>query len=342
MSFIIRPVTMEDLEAVLDLAAQTGPGMTSLPADGNLLSEKIQDSINSLAIKPTKVGNQSYRFVMEHADSAGSRLVGICAIRDRIGGFEPFYSYKIQRARHQSTELGVDLEVPYLELCKEYDGPSIISSLFLLPEFRKQGLGQYLSQARFLFMADFPERFTETVIAEMRGVIDADNKSPFWEGTVRHFFDMDFDRADYLSFKDKGFIADLMPKYPIYIPLLPESVIQVIGQVHHKTKPALKFLESQGFTRDGHVDIFDAGPRISAKISEIKTVSCSKKTKLIKTVSSETANSFETIALVSNAKMDFRVALARISVQEEGLIIDDKSAKKLGLILEEELRFLEI
>ena len=44
MSFIIRPVTMEDLEAVLDLAAQTGPGMTSLPADRNLLSEKIQDS----------------------------------------------------------------------------------------------------------------------------------------------------------------------------------------------------------------------------------------------------------------------------------------------------------
>jgi arginine N-succinyltransferase len=332
---------MQDLEGVLNLARMTGPGMTSLPADKALLTEKIQDSINSLAITPTKVGNQSYRFVMEYSDDEGSRLIGICAIRDRIGGFEPFYSYCIQTARHQSAQLGVDIEVPYLELCKEHDGPSIISSLFLLQEFRKKRLGQYLSQARFLFMADFPERFTDTVIAEMRGVIDQEGKSPFWEGTVRHFFDMDFDRADYLSVKDKGFIADLMPKYPIYIPLLRDSVIKVISQVHEKTYPALRFLEEQGFKKDGHVDIFDAGPRISAQVTEIASVKNSRKLKVLELkekLSAETSAS----VLMSNSKLDFRVVLAEAVIKDEGLIISVKSAQDLGLIEGDSIRYLKV
>lgn len=291
---LIRPVKEADLDGVYELALETGPGMTSLPADKAMLKSKIQESINSFKIEPTEPGNEAYRFVME----LDGKIIGIAAIRARVGGFDPSYSYEICLARHSSESLKVDKEVPYLKLVKDHKGPSIISSLFVAPAYRSKGLGKYLSAARFLFMADFPERFTDTIIAEMRGYIDEAGRSPFWEGTVRHFFDMDFDQADYLSSKDKGFIADLMPQYPIYIPLLRDEVIEAIAKVHDKTAPALKFLESQGFTKDGHVDIFDAGPRVQAKVQEIKTIKDSKLAKLGDEIEAN---------LVSNSKLDFRV-----------------------------------
>ena len=38
----------------------------------------------------------------------------------------------------------------------------------------------------------------------------------------------------------KGFIADLMPKLPIYVNLLSKEAQAVIGEVHDNTRPALK------------------------------------------------------------------------------------------------------
>jgi arginine N-succinyltransferase len=317
---LIRPVCETDLEGIYALALETGPGMTSLPADKAMLETKILESINSFKITPTKPGNEAYRFVMELA----GKIIGIAAIRARVGGFDPSYSYEICLARHSSESLKVDKEVPYLKLVKDHKGPSIISSLFVLPDYRSKGLGKYLSAARFLFMADFPKRFTETVIAEMRGVIDEGGRSPFWEGTVRHFFDMDFAKADYLSTKDKGFIADLMPQYPIYIPLLRDKVIQSIAQVHEKTKPALQFLESQGFKKDGHVDIFDAGPRVQAKVADIKTIRESKLAKLGDQINAQ---------LVSNCKLDFRVVPISGSIgQDEANLLELKEGESLRYV----------
>ncbi|MFH7127688.1 arginine N-succinyltransferase [Klebsiella pneumoniae] len=53
-------------------------------------------------------------------------------------------------------------------------------TLFLDPQWRKEGNGYLLSKSRFLFMAAFRERFNEKVVAEMRGVIDEQGYSPFW------------------------------------------------------------------------------------------------------------------------------------------------------------------
>lgn len=276
--FYVRPICETDLDEVFKLAQKTGPGMTSLPTDKKLLEAKIQDSVNSFQITPTQPRNEAYRFVL--VNSKDQNIHGISAIRARIGGFEPFYSYQIKTAVHESKELDVKKEVEYLELKEDFDGPSIISSLFLDPALRGQKLGGLISAARFFYMADNPKRFTDSVIAEMRGYINKENKSPFWEGTVKNFFDMEFIKADSLSAKDKGFIADLMPKYPIYIPLLPKDVIEAIAKVHDDTKPALEYLKKQGFEFDNHVDIFDAGPRISAKMKDIKLIKDSRILKL--------------------------------------------------------------
>jgi len=331
---LIRPVEKTDLGEVLQLATKTGPGMTSLPADEDLLSKKIQNSVNSFSIEPTKPGEESYRLVLEE----DKKIIGIAAISARIGGYEPFYSYEIKTARHLSEKLGVDKEVAYLELKKEHDGPSLIGSIFLDPDYRGKGLGKILSQARFFLVANFPDRFADSVIAEMRGVIDTESQSPFWNGTVRNFFDMDFTKADHLSITDKGFIADLMPKYPLYIPLLREATQEAIGKVHEKTKPAMSFLLSQGFKPDGHVDIFDAGPRIQAKTSEIKTIKESKQAKLKAIVESLDTSCKE--HLISNSDIDFRLMQAKLRIEEDGLSVEKATADLLKLETGSKLRYL--
>ncbi|MFA0697852.1 arginine N-succinyltransferase, partial [Vibrio sp. 10N.222.49.C9] len=93
-------------------------------------------------------------------------------------------------------------------------------------------------------LAEHPHRFSKTIFAEMRGVSDEKGNSPFWEWLQEHFFSIDFTMADYLTgIGKKGFIADLMPKLPIYINLLSKEAQAVIGEVHDNTRPALKLLE---------------------------------------------------------------------------------------------------
>ena len=73
-------------------------------------------------------------------------------------------------------------------------------------------------------------------------------RSPFWDALGRHFFGIDFAEADRLSVINKKFIAELMPKHPIYIPLLPEEAQDVIGKPHRESVRTVKNLEEEGFT----------------------------------------------------------------------------------------------
>ncbi len=338
--FLIRPVKESDLEQLLKLVAKTGPGMTSLPADAALLGAKITNSINSFHINPEKPIRESYMFVLEE-----NGIIRACsAIRAKIGGAQPFYSYEIHIAHHKSVELNIDKEIEYLQLKTEHDGPTIISSLFVDPAERGKNYGKYMGLVRFLFMADFRSRFEDTVIAEMRGVINSEGKSPFWEATVRHFMDMEFDRADFLSAGDKGFIADLMPKHPIYIPLLSPSVRAAIGALHEVTKTAMKFLEDEGFKWDKNVDIFDAGPRVACKTDEIKSLKNSIRT------SFELGSPQGGLALITNSRLEFRATVAKLEymkgTSQQGTIaqsiISQETADLLQLAQGESLRFVYI
>jgi arginine N-succinyltransferase len=83
---------------------------------------------------------------------------------------------------------------------------------------------------------------------------------------------MDYRKADVLSARDHRFIADLMPRYPIYVALLPDEARSVIARPHPDAEPALAMLKSQGFRYNDVVDIFDAGPTVEAFIDHIDTV----------------------------------------------------------------------
>jgi arginine N-succinyltransferase len=266
----IRPVRKSDLEQLVELANLTGFGLTTLPRDKELLAERILDSEHAFLRMAKQPRGDCYLFVME--DPTAKRVIGTCAITTKVGGFEPFYAYQIKTTHHASEMLNVNKTIQTLTLVTEHNGPCEIGSLFLHPDYRRDGNGRLLSLSRFLFVAEHRARFEPVIIAEMRGVIDDQGRSPFWDAIGKHFFEIDFPKADYLSMVNKKFIADLMPRHPIYVPLLPAEAQAVIGQVHNDTRPALKLLESEGFRVTDMLDIFEGGPVVSAPRDKIRTV----------------------------------------------------------------------
>lgn len=270
---IVRPVALEDLDGLEALAKQTGVGLTTLPADKKYLRKRVKASLSSfekIADEGDGPSGEAYLFVME--ETAEKRIVGVCGIVSKTGGYEPFYSYRIETEHFKSEALGIDKEVPILKLHEDHNGPSELGTLFLHPDFRKSGCGRFLQLVRFLFVAEYPHLFEPTFITEIRGVSDENGNSPFWDAIGRHFFGIDFKQADYLSVVNKKFIAELMPDHPLYLSMLPESARAVIGRPHDQSAKAVENLKAEGFKYSNAVDIFDAGPCYECRREEIRTV----------------------------------------------------------------------
>jgi arginine N-succinyltransferase len=267
---VVRAITAGDLDALIDMAGQVGSGMTTLKPDRKMLGDRVKVAVESFAqtIPPEK---RDYMFVME--DTTCGRMAGICAIKGAVGLDEPFYNYRIGTLVHSSRELDVFSRMDTLYLSNDLTGSTELCSLFLHPDYRSGNNGKWLSKSRFLFIAQFPHLFTEKLIAEMRGYQADDGSSPFYEGLGRHFFKMDFNHVDDLTaMGKKSFIAELMPRQPMYVAYLPEDAQGVIGKVHRSTAPARKLLEAEGMHFEGYVDIFDAGPVLQARVSELRAM----------------------------------------------------------------------
>ena len=268
--FYVRPITRDDLPALLELSERTGTGLTSLPANAARLEHRIERSLASFAGTAAK-GNACYVFVL--VDGTSDAVVGISAVEAAVGLSEPWYNYHVGTQVHASRELDVYTAAPTLFLTNDHTGHSELCSLFVDSRYRRARNGPLIAKARLLFIAEFAERFGPKVIAEMRGRLDANGKSPFWEGLGRHFFAMDYSRADYLTgIGRKAFIAELMPRHPVYTTLLPPTARTVIGEVHADTEAARAMLESEGFRYEGYVDIFDAGPTLECFRDNIHAV----------------------------------------------------------------------
>jgi arginine N-succinyltransferase len=331
----IRPVSMKDLDALVELAARAGAGLTTLPKDRDLLHRRISKSEHSMADIPDRPGGESYLFVME--DALTHRVVGASGVVAKVGGFEPFYAYRIQTKIHKSAALKVRKEIPVLHLIGEHNGPAEIGSLFLDEEYRRKDNGRLLQLVRFLFIAEHIEAFEPIVVSELRGLIGPDGRSEFWEAVGRHFFDIDFAQADYLSVVSKKFIAELMPRHPIYIPLLPKAAQDVIGKVHESSKPAFKNLEGEGFTFSGMVDIFDAGPCVRCRRDDIRCVRESRVGRVEIISSSPLASP---PYLVCTQKGEFRACTGKVQIVDlDRVQVEADCAKVLKLSVGQTIRY---
>jgi arginine N-succinyltransferase len=271
--FCVRPIARADLPVVLALSERTGTGLTTLPADRDRLLQRIERSLASFAGASDRSA-ACYMFVLvESSDGTAERVVGISAIEAAIGLTEPWYNYHVGTLVHASRALDVYTVSPTLFLSNDHTGHTELCSLFLDQRYRIGKNGPLLAKCRLMFIAEFSDRFADKVIAELRGRLEPDGTSPFWEGLGRHFFAMEYSTADYLTgIGQKSFIAELMPRHPVYVNLLPVSAREAIGAVHADTAPARAMLEQEGFRYDGYVDIFDAGPTLECARENIDAV----------------------------------------------------------------------
>jgi arginine N-succinyltransferase len=329
---IVRPVRSADLPALFQLARSTGAGLTTLPANEARLAHRVgwaEKAFRGEAVR----ADADYLFVLE--DDNGE-VVGISAIAGAVGLREPWYNYRVGLTVSASQELNIHRQIPTLFLANDLTGNSELCSLFLRSDQRSGLNGRLLSKARFLFIAEFRELFGDKVIAEMRGVSDQQGRSPFWESLGRHFFKMEFSQADYLTgVGNKAFIAELMPKFPLYTCFLSEEARNIIGRVHPDTEPALAMLQGEGFSYQGYVDIFDAGPAIEAQTAKIRAVHDSLVLVLAIGTPGEDAPHF----LIHNRRReDCRIAAAPARMAAGTLVVDAQTAKRLQLSAGDQVR----
>ncbi|MFW0776429.1 MAG: arginine N-succinyltransferase [Rickettsiales bacterium] len=335
---VVRPVEKQDHKEILALAKKAGIGMTSLPPDKDVLEAKIAHSVASIKKRKSAKGHEAFLFVLE--DVKKKKLVGTCGIAAHVGMRHPFYSYKLSTIVQANSTLGVYSMQRVLHMVNDYTGASEIGSLFLLPSHRRGGNGKFLSRCRYLFMAEFPDVFSDIVIAEMRGVQDDDGHSPFYKNLAQHFFKMDFKKADFVNATQGGqFISDLMPKYPIYVNLLDPRAQAAIGRPFHASRPALQLLEREGFTNEGYVDVFDAGPTVQAERTKIRTVRKSRRVPLVR-IAGEVPE--KPTYMISNSKYEgFRATLSGLQEIQTGVVLSKETAKLLNVKAGDMVRYIE-
>ncbi|WP_372742137.1 arginine N-succinyltransferase [Neptunomonas sp.] len=315
---VVRPIQANDYKALRELARKTGPGFTSLQDNDEQVAAKLEAAlIPFTAQSPPK--EALYLFVME--DTETHEVVGICGIESAVGLTDPWYNYRVGTLVHASRELKVYNQISTLTISNDHTGYSELCTLFLTPEARHSKQGSLLSKSRFMFMAEFPQRFNEHLIAEMRGYSDDKGVSPFWEGLGRHFFSLDFAEADKISSMGKVFIAELMPKNTIYTNLLSKEAQNSIGKTHEATTPARRLLENEGMRYTGYVDIFDGGPTLEARVNDIRAIQESRYVKVHITDTPAKDKDEGELYLISTTKLcQFRCCMSTLTRAGNNLI----------------------
>ena len=271
MTFRLRAARTDDLEPLYEMAKLTGGGFTNLPADRDALAGKLDRAAAAFAREEDELGDDQFVLVLENSETGAVR--GTCQLFSQVGQRWPFYSYRLTTHTQHSQELDRTVRAELLSLVTDLEGCSEVGGLFLHPNERAGGLGLLLARSRYLFIAMHRRRFADRVLAELRGIIDDRGGSPFWDGVAGRFFGMSFQEADnFNALHGNQFIADLMPKHPVYVAMLDEEAKKVIGLPHPSGRAAMKMLEKEGFSFEGYVDIFDGGPTMLARTDRVKSV----------------------------------------------------------------------
>jgi arginine N-succinyltransferase len=253
----------------------------------------------------------------------------------QVGVVQPFYSYHVSILTQTSPELGKTFRNHMLSLTTDLEGSSEVGGLFLHPELRAGGWGALLARSRYLFMKLHRARFGERTLAELRGVMDEAGNAPFWDGLAGRFFGMTFPEADeFNAVHGTRFIADLMPKTPIYVDLLAESAKAVMGQPHPSGRAALRMLEQEGFAFDRYIDIFDGGPTVTAATDQIRTVRESR----IETVAEIGECGSPKMLVAAGRLKDFRACCGSVrKLPKKGVCIDPEAAELLEVEVGDEV-----
>lgn len=341
MTFVIRPANMDDLQPIYEMAKRTGGGFTNLPPDKKALSAKLERSAAGFSRVEDEVADDLYVFVLQN--SVTGEVRGTCQIFGKVGQRWPFYSYRIGALTQHSVELERTFRADILNLSTDLEGTTEVGGLFLHPGERAGGLGMLIARTRYLFIRNHRQRFADRTIAELRGVIDEAGGSPFWDGVAGRFFGMSFQEADEFNAKfGNQFIADLMPKHPVYIAMLQESAKTVIGVPHPSGRAAMRMLENEGFAWENYVDIFDGGPTMTARTDHIKSIRDAREVTVTAVSESVGEHKSGEKKLITLGRLHaFKAAYGWIDDKNGDVIIDADIARALDISAGDQITYVE-
>jgi arginine N-succinyltransferase len=278
--FIVREVRPDDLEGLYAVAKHLDT--VNLPADRDLLEHIVRRAHDSFfgAIEPLR---REYVFVLEEA--ASGRIVGTSMIHAQHGTRRaPHVYFDVLKEERYSETLDHLASHRVLRIGYDYDGPTEIGGLILLPEHRKgpARLGKLLSFSRFLYIGAHRPLFRDEVLSELLPPLEPDGTSLLWECLGRHFTGMSYQEADRLSQSNKEFIRSLFPQGAIYVSTMPVEVQAQIGVVGPHTRGVERMLRSIGFAYAERIDPFDGGPHFSARTDEITLIKTLTRARVVK------------------------------------------------------------
>lgn len=268
---LLRDAQSSDLHGLRSLARLLDT--VNLPDQPPALRQILARSRASFAGTLRDPMRRQYVFVAE--DPRRHRVVGTSMVIAQHGTREsPCTFFQVSEREHYSSTLDRHFRHKVLSLGYHFDGPTEIGGLVVDP--RRRGApeqpGKQLAYVRFLYMAAFPARFRETVLAELMPPLGRDGRSAFWEAFGRRFTGLDYQTADKLSRGNKEFIQQLFPPFDVYASVLPPGVQRQLGTVGPQTRPAERLLRRLGFRDVGRIDPFDGGPHYEARLADVTLV----------------------------------------------------------------------
>lgn len=336
---LVRPADHNDLAGIEKLVTASEAQLTTLGNQRDLLSERIEVSQQSFAGERAVSGKERFLFVMEDvskdgvqsADDSehGHNIVGVAGIDACAGNGAPFYNYRKDELIHSSHQLDIHNKVPVLYMTHELTGKTQLCSMTIRRDFKQGNALDLLSRARLLFIGLFREFFSREVIVEIQGKHNEDLSSPFWDSLGQHFFEMDFKSADYFSaIKSKTFIAELMPSHPIYVPLLSMEAQAAMSKPNDAASPGYQLLVREGFRTSKHLDIFDGGPTLIARLDDIHTLNSCQYKRFDLTEQRKNGSKY----MVCNPNLsEFRCLLASLDEHDQTVELEQRHIDALQL-----------
>ncbi len=247
---LLRAIAPGDASPLVELIRQAGPGLATLPQTVEQLESVI--ALSESGARPT--------FVLERVDTKG--VVGLSSIIAHLPDAAHTVTCEVEHLEHTSR----------LRPDAKFVGATELCTLFLTPEMRGGGNGRLLSLGRFLDIANRPDNFAETLIVELRGVLDEEGVSPVWRAVCDQVFKIDHVTAHRRLREDPGYLASLLDDGWLDLKAVPKPVRELLGRVHQNTEPARRLLEGEGFADTGYVDLLDAGPVLACPRDDARIV----------------------------------------------------------------------
>jgi arginine N-succinyltransferase len=294
--FIARPVELADIPMLSSLTAAAPFHVPTLPQATQAMQVAAERSLDAFAASIKKPGSESYLFVLENLDNR--TIVGMATISATAQANGPFFSFRNDTIQQVSRDLNISHSVHALTFCSDLTDYSQLSG-FYLPQDAVGNEAILLACARLMFAAVAPYRFAERFFASLAGVISANGQSPFWEAIGRKFFKMDYREAERIvhGTRNRTLIVEMMPHYPIYVPLLPQDAQAAMGRPHADSVLSYRILRDEGFETGEFIDIFDGGPVLRARKQALRAFNSSVQRRVMHSEKTYKANG---VYLISN------------------------------------------